>query len=101
MRRVMVRYRVRPEQAAENEALVKAVYEELSTAAPPGFRYTTFKLEDGVSFVHLASNEVDDSRGPLPELASFREFSSTIGERSEEAPVTVGIEVIGSYRFFD
>ncbi len=23
---------------------------------PPGFRYATFQLDDGVTFVHLASN---------------------------------------------
>ena len=28
MRRVMVRYRVKPERVKENEALVRAVYEE-------------------------------------------------------------------------
>ena len=54
MRRVMVRYRVKPDQVAENEQLVRDVYEELSRTQPDGFRYGTFKLEDGVSFVHLA-----------------------------------------------
>ena len=37
MRRVMVRYRVKPDQAERNEALVRAVYEELHRANPPGF----------------------------------------------------------------
>ena len=55
MRQVMVRYKVKPELAQENERLVRAVYDELEHSAPAGLRYTTFKLEDGVSFVHLAS----------------------------------------------
>ena len=59
MRRVMVRYKVKPERAAENEALVRAVYDELQRTAPDGLRYATFALEDGVSFVHL----VDRDRG--------------------------------------
>ena len=46
MRRVMVRYRVRPEQVAANEELVRAVYAELDRARPDGFRYATFKLDD-------------------------------------------------------
>ena len=54
MRRVMVRYRVKPERVEENEQLVREVYEELGQRRPAGFRYGTFKLEDGVSFVHLA-----------------------------------------------
>ena len=42
MRRVMVRYRVKPDQVAANEELVRAVYEELDRARPDGFRYATF-----------------------------------------------------------
>ncbi len=33
MRQVMVRYKVKPERVEENEALVRAVYEELAAAA--------------------------------------------------------------------
>jgi hypothetical protein len=50
----MVRYRVRPDEAERNEKLVRAVYEELHRVDPAGFRYATFRLEDGVSFVHNA-----------------------------------------------
>ena len=45
MRRVMVRYRVRPDQAAANEELVRAVYDELERTTPAGLRYATFQLE--------------------------------------------------------
>ena len=38
MRRVMVRYKVKPERAAENEELVRAVYEELQRTAPDGLQ---------------------------------------------------------------
>ena len=54
MTRVMVRYQVKPEQVARNEELVRAVYEELHRVEPGGLRYATFKLPDGVTFVHLA-----------------------------------------------
>ena len=54
MRQVMVRYKVKPDRVEENEALVRAVYEELAAPRPPGCRYATFRLEDGVSFVHVA-----------------------------------------------
>src|SRR5918996_1641965 len=59
MRRVMVRYRLKPERVEENEVLVRAVYEELEGTRPEGLRYATFKLEDGVSFVHLALHTAD------------------------------------------
>ncbi len=56
MTRVLVRYKVKPDRAAENEELVRAVYEELHRTHPPRFRYATFQLDAGVTFVHLASN---------------------------------------------
>jgi hypothetical protein len=32
---------------------------------PTGLRYATFKLDDGVSFVHLASNDTEHGPSPL------------------------------------
>ena len=58
MRQVMVRYRVKPDQVERNAELVRAVYEELAREPQPdGFRYATFRLDDGVSFVHFADRD--------------------------------------------
>ena len=54
MSAVLVRYRVKPDRADENAELVRAVYEELAAHQPPGFRYATFVLDDGVTFTHIA-----------------------------------------------
>ena len=40
----MVRYKVRPDRADENVALVEAVYAELARERPDGLRYATFRL---------------------------------------------------------
>jgi hypothetical protein len=101
MRVVMVRYRVKPERATENEELVRAVYEELEQTRPAGLRYATFQLEDGVSFVHLASVETEDGRNPLSELQAFRDFQKEIGDRCDEAPVVADLRPIGSFRVFE
>jgi hypothetical protein len=101
MRRVMVRYRVKPERVKENEALVRAVYDELARARPAGLRYATVKLDDGVSFVHLASVETADGHNPLSELAAFCEFQREIGDRCDQAPVVSELSTIGSFRIFD
>ena len=98
MRRVMVRYKVKPDRAAENEELVRAVYAELERTQPAGFRYATFKLDDGVSFVHVASTE--PGRNPLADVAAFGRFQAEIGDRCEEAPVVTELREVGSYRFF-
>ena len=70
MKQVIVRYKVKPERAAENEQLVRAVYAELQETKPTGLRYATFQADDGVSFVHLASNDTEDGRSPLSEVSS-------------------------------
>ena len=94
MRRVIVRYRVKPDRVAENEELVRAVYEELAAVKPEGFRYATVKLDDGVSFVHIAVHETEN---PLPALASFRAFSEGVRDRCDEPPVVSDATLVGSY----
>ena len=96
MRQVMVRYKVKPERVADNERLVRAVYDELKALAPDGFHYATFKLDDGVSFMHLAFSEGE--RAPLPDLEAFRRFQEDIGERCDEPPVVTRLGEVGSFR---
>jgi hypothetical protein len=99
MRRVMVSYRVRPERVAENEQLVRGVYDELAATDAAGLRYGTFKREDGVSFVHIA--EMEEGENPLLALDAFRRFQAGIAERCDEAPVSVALAEIGSFHLFD
>ena len=100
MSKVMVRYEVKPERAQENERLIRAVYEELAQTKPAGLRYATFKLDDGVSFVHLASNESADGQSPLRGVKAFREFQEGVVERCVEPPLATELHEIGSFRFW-
>jgi hypothetical protein len=96
MKRVMVRYRVKPDQVERNEQLVRAVYAELADRDPDGFRYATFKLDDGVTFVHFA---VADDDSPFPgSLPAFAEFQREIRERCDEPPVVSQLGEVGSFR---
>jgi L-rhamnose mutarotase len=97
MRRVMVRYKVKPDRAAENAALVRAVYDELARTQPAGLRYATFQLDDGVTFVHLAAVDTEDGQNPLSEVEAFRQFQEHIRDRCEEAPVATALHEIGSF----
>jgi vancomycin resistance protein YoaR len=96
MRQVMVRYKVKPDRVAENEALVRAVYDELHRTEPAGLRYATFRQDDGVTFVHVAQTE--DGVNPLSGVAAFARFQDAIGERCDEAPVVIALHEVGSYR---
>ena len=97
MRMVMVRYRVKAGREAENEALVRAVYEELARVQPDEFRYATFTFDER-SFMHVAIEE-GDGPAPLPKIAAFAEFTRDIKERCDEPPVVTELRQVGSYRF--
>lgn len=76
----------------------RAVYAELAAQEPPGFRYATFTLEDGVTFVHIATTE-DGHDAPLGQLPAFKSFLAGIADRCEEPPSTTRLPTkIGSYR---
>jgi hypothetical protein len=97
MSATVVRYRVKPGRGEENAALVRAVYAELAALAPDGFRYATFVMEDGVSFVHIALTD-GGAPAPLPELEAFRRFRAGLGERCAEPPQSTVLPTqIGAY----
>jgi hypothetical protein len=82
----MVRYTLKPDRAAENERLVAAVYDELSRVRPPGLRYATLRLADGLGYVHLVSHENAGGPNALTALESFKAFSAGIRQRCAEPP---------------
>jgi hypothetical protein len=100
MKHVIVRYKVKPERAAENEELVRAVYTELNETRPAGLHYATFQLDDGVSFVHVASTDTEDGQSPLSGVQAFKRFQENIDDRCDEGPVVSSVREIGSYRVF-
>ena len=100
MRRVMVRYKVHADRATENQQYVENVFEELKNNSPDGIRYATFKLEDGVSFVHIASIETDNGESPLGQVEAFKAFQEGIRDRCEVPPHVMELEEVGSYRVF-
>lgn len=93
-RHTLVRYTVKPGLEERNEELVRAVYRELDALAPEGFRYATFRLDGGRTFVHVASTEGLD---PLSGLTAFAEFLSGIRERCEWGPEVSRAEQVGSF----
>lgn len=97
MRRIMVRYRVKPDRVAENEESVRAVYAELARTRPEGLRYATLRLADGATFVHIAEH---GDPNPLQQVEAFRRFTETVRDRCETAPEATELTEIGSYRFF-
>jgi hypothetical protein len=95
---VVVRYQTRPDRAEENQALIEKLFEDLQERQPRGFSYTAFRLEDGVSFIHVVT-EHDEVADPdsLPDVTAFRAFTAGIADRCEVQPVAGGATVVGQY----
>jgi acyl dehydratase len=91
----VIRYQTRPEHAAENERLIRDVFAELAAEQPEGLRYASFRLDDGVSFVHVAV--LDGDQNPLSASAAFATFQSGITDRCADGPHPSDATMIGSY----
>jgi len=101
MPNVVVRYKTKPECADENQKLVEAVFAELAELGATGFAYTSLRLEDGVSFVHVVVEEEGASGSvSLAEVPAFQAFTKDIAGRCDEAPVAMGATVLGAHRLF-
>ena len=97
----VVRYKTKPDRGDENQQLVERVFAELAETEPEGLRYATFRLEDGVTFVHVASVETADAANPLSQTAAFPAFQADIAERCDEPPAAQSATLVGSYGFLN
>ena len=94
MKTVVVRYKVKPEKAEENQRLIQEVFAELGAKAPVGLQYLVLRLEDD-SFVHLAS--VADNAPQLATFSTFQRFRRDAEARRLTAPESHSATIIGNY----
>jgi hypothetical protein len=94
----VIRYKTKPECADENERLIGEVFAELARENPEGLRYAAFRLDDGLSFLHVA--QVDGDENPLTTSKAFGEFHSGIGARIAEGPMQADATMVASYRLY-
>lgn len=96
---MMMRAKVRSEQAGQVEAAVAKVFAAIDAAQPEGIRYASCRLPDGETFViFLELDEGTDN--PLPGLPEFRDFQAGLAGWLAEPPVQENLSVVGSYRLF-
>jgi hypothetical protein len=98
VKRVVVRYKVKADRLEEHEGLIREVFAELATVRPAGLAYHALKLEDGLSFVHVATVSTADGHNPLTALPSFKAFAANIADRCDEKAVSSAATAIGAYR---
>lgn len=98
MRTVVVRYQAKPDRADENQRLIEAVFAELNDREPEGFTYKVFRLDDGVSFVHVMIEHDVENPESLQDVHAFQAFVADINDRCDVPPVAMGATVVGGYR---
>ncbi len=98
MKTTVVRYQAKPEQADENQELIEAVFAELEERQPEGFTYKAFRLDDGVSFIHVVIEHDIDQPDSLQAVPAFQAFVAGIADRCNVPPVATGATIVGGYR---
>jgi hypothetical protein len=101
MKTLWVRYEVSETAVAENERLVREVFDELRANHVDGVRYACFKQADGVSFVHFAQIDTADGSNPLATLRSFRAFQADLRNRCVQPPLASELLPLDSYRLLE
>jgi hypothetical protein len=96
MKKTLVRYKIKPESADDNQRFIEGVFRELHAAPPKDFRYLALRLEDG-TFVHIKMDDTDDA-DPIHELDAFKTFQSGLRDRCVEGPKASTATVVGNYR---
>ena len=91
----VIRYRTKIESVEENVRLIEAVFAELAELETPGIRYEALRLNDGVTFIHIAT--LDGDSNPLGASPAFAAFQSGIGARLEEGPYPATATIVGSH----
>jgi len=92
----VIRYTTKPECTQENERLIRDVFAELAADQPDGLRYAAFRLDDGLTFMHVAV--LDDQENPLMASAAFGKFQAGIKDRCADGPLPADATVVGSFR---
>ena len=98
MKATVVRYQAKPERAEENQALIEAVFADLAERRPRGFTYQVFRLDDGVSFVHVVVEHDVDNPDSLQDVPAFQAFVAGVVDRCDVPPLATGASVVGEYR---
>jgi hypothetical protein len=98
MKTTLVRYQAKPDWADENQRLIEAVFSELEKRQPEGFSYRVFRLEDGVSFIHVLIEHDVGNPDSLQDVPAFQAFVSNVADRCEVLPAATEATIVGGYR---
>jgi len=78
--------------------LIEAVFADLEACQPDGFTYKVFRLDDGVSFIHVVIEHGIEEPDSLQNVPALQAFVAEIAERCDIPPIAVRANIVGSYR---
>jgi hypothetical protein len=99
MNLLMVRARLKEENAADAKAATEKVIQALEQERPADVRYASSVLNDGVTFVALLEMEQGQEH-PLRTFPAYVELIENLKEWYAEPPTVEHMTVIGSYQLF-
>ena len=73
------------------------MFAQLAERSPKGFTYNVFRLEDGVSFIHVVIEHDVDSPDSLQDVPAFKAFVADIADRCDVPPVATRATHVGGY----
>jgi len=97
MTATVVRYQAKPDRADENQELIEAVFAELAQRETQGFTYQVFRLDDGVTFVHVVVEHDVPNADSLQDVPAFQAFVRDIADRCDVPPLAMGATVVGRH----
>ena len=98
MTTTVLRYQVKPERAEENQQLIMAMFAELDEGELDGFTYKVFRLEDGMSFIHVCIEHDIADPDSLQAVPAFQAFMADLAGRCAVPPLATQATVVGGYR---
>ena len=93
---LLIQYRVRADKVAEQEAAIREFVAAVKAQADPGYRYTVYRKEDGVSFVHHAWMADEAAKQRFQGQPHFKPFAEGLKARAEEGPSVTSLDRLAS-----
>ncbi|KAA3658159.1 MAG: hypothetical protein DWQ04_25990 [Chloroflexi bacterium] len=86
MNAVKVQYTVKEEFVETNKQNIARVMQALRELNNPDIKYSTFLLDDGKTFVHIAMRANEAANEILPNMEAFKEFQQQLRASQPELP---------------
>ncbi len=90
----LIRYTISPENCSENDRLVRALVDEVSSEISDGFGYLAFDLGGG-DFLHIAASRKDGVRERLHTLPTFQKWAEHLSDKCGVSPEFADAGVVG------